>query len=415
MRNLPDTTHELNVLTKLIRGESLMPELLACQRESLDRMAVKHKVRGVLATRILAEAEITREWAVWASMAVISLEQDNTRLKRALHKTISVIAEKFDEPVVLKGESLSLGGVRDSGDVDLLIPESDIIPVISLLESQGYTYVGFDRNMHIKMKEYRDWEALLKWSNQFEFREPETGSLVEIHTSFFEKGRVYDEDLSSLHANIPLFLKDSSRDSTSGLRFLCLEDRLLLLALHVVLKRTPVKRQFILRHVLDYRVLARTGLDWRRVAERAELFGITFYLSSMIHLCERFTGPIAPTGLLESLDSRLRARELWLRSRFTGCLIDINQYNSIQIFAFRYTAPFILKGTLRARLKAFFIVGLFMPSTYRLTQAYGFPGRSAIVAVLLVLEPLRFVLRLLLLPFRPFACMGNTEKKITSR
>ncbi len=373
-----------------------MPGLAGCRKELLERLAIRHKVSGLLAAAILRTPAVPQPWIVWAMMADMARERDRQQIEKSLKKAINLIGAIAEPPIVLKGASLSFGTPRDEGDIDLLIREKDLLPIIELLESKGYTYVGYERNLHIRKRENRRWDKLKKWSNQFEFKDTESGTLIELHTAFFETARVYDENLSRLKKSVPDFWAASSIDAETGNRYLCIEDRFLLLALHVVLKRSPVNKSFILRHLTDYTNLVSHTPDWKRLAARARHFGLEFHLAALIALCERYTGALVPAEFQTTLNRRLGRGKRWLKGLFCRILIDIDSYDRWHSFLYRLSAPFILKGSLKARLKTLFIVPHALPRAYQLTADYGLPDRSRMIVFLYLLEPMRFTVRVFL-------------------
>ena len=81
---------------------------------------------------------------------------------------------------------------------------------------------------------------------------------------------------------------------------------------------------------------------------------------------------------------------------FCRILIDIDSYDQWHSFLYRLSAPFILKGSLKARLKTLFIVPHALPRAYQLTADYGLPDRSRMIVFLYLLEPMRFTVRVFL-------------------
>jgi hypothetical protein len=393
-RNKKTSSPEESTLLCLLRGEPLGPALGRCRSEELSRLALSQKVVSPLAARIVEEEGIGFDWRRWAASLAVARERDARRYAQAAEKTIGLLSSKGISPIVLKGMSLALGKPRDAGDVDLLIPEASLIQAISTLESNGYEYRGYDRNMFIRRREYRDWKRLSRWSIQFEFQEPDTGALVELHTAFFETGRVYTEDLSALRAAVGEFIASSIVDESTGYRFLSLEDRALLLALHASLKRSPDKRNFVLRNLLDLRALADAGLDWARLEERCMHFGVAYHLFFLLTLYASFADTCAPAQYTADLASRLPPRLVRLARLHMDCLNSMGSYKGSAIFAYRFISPFALHGTPRARLRSLLVLPLLLPRRYELASIYGLPRRSPLTYLCYPLEPVRWVYRL---------------------
>jgi hypothetical protein len=395
MQNNPETSApEELVLLRLVRGEPLAGVLASCRADGLSLLALEHMVISPLAYRVEAEAGVSPAWRRWAASIIVGSERDGRLCASAMEKTIGLLESAGIPPVVIKGASLALGKPRDAGDVDLLIPGDSLIKAISLLEAAGYAYRGYERNMHIHRGEYRDWDSLARWSNQFEFAEPATGALIELHTAFFETERVYAEDLSALRASIGEFIESSVVDTDTGYRFLSLEDRCLLLAMHAGLKRSPANKEFVARHLLDLRTLIDTGLDWERLETRAFRFGAAHHLALLLRLYESLAGQCCPPLYVDGIESKLPPRILWLLRLHRRCLHGLVSYDRLAIFAYSLVSPFMLRGTPRARLRSILVFPLLFPPRYSLARIYGLPPRSRLTFLCYLLEPARLLYRL---------------------
>lgn len=393
-RNEKRGKHEERLLRRLIRGEPLAPALRYCGTEEVSRLAVSHKVLSPLAHRVLEEGRADAVWRLWAAAAALAMERDARLISKALRKTVDLLEEAGISPIVLKGFSLAQGRPRDAGDVDLLIPEASLTSAIETLEKAGYRYRGFERNMRIRRSEYRNWGKLSRWSIQFEFEETETGALVELHTAFFETARVYSEDLGALRRSIGEFAAASVVDAGTGYRVLSPEDRVLLLALHAGLKRSPDNRNFSARHILDLQSMIDMGLDWERLRLRAGRFGVTHHLLLLLWLFEALAGPGIPQGYLERVNAGLPPRVVRLQELHLRCMKGLGSYDRWAILAYKFLSPFVLHGTTGARIGSLLILPLLLPPPYELERIYGLPPRSRLTCFLYLLEPLRCLYRL---------------------
>lgn len=392
-RNTESGTAENDALIRLIREEPIGPALGSCRVEALSALAVSQKVAYPLAAEIAAEEGTPFQWRRWAASVAISAERDARRCARAAARTIGLLSASGIRPVMLKGASLAMGKPRDAGDVDLLIPADRLGEAIAALETAGYSYRGFDRNMHIRRSEYRDWRRLSRWSAQFEFEEPESGTLVEMHIAFFESGRVYSEDLSVLRKAVDEFAETSVLDEKTGYLFLSLEDRALLLAMHAGLKRSPDNKDFIARHLLDLRALAAAGLDWESLRRRALRMDAVHHVILLLRVFQSFAGPIAPDGYTDSLEASLSPAKIRLLDLQRRCLKSLDRYDGVRALTYKVLSPFVLRGTLRARLRSALILPVILPPPYVIQKIYGLPKRSRIIFAFYLLEPARLLYR----------------------
>jgi hypothetical protein len=386
---------EEDVLLRLVRDESVGPGLSRCDSSRLTRLASEQKVLLPLAVKILDEKAADPHWRAWASKTTLCAEGEERLCAAARDKTLKLLESRGISAILLKGASLSLGRFRDAGDIDLLIPEVSLPDAIRVLESARYRYRGFERNQYIRGREYRNWSSLLRWSCQFEFSEPNSGILFELHVAFFESSRVYDEDLSALRTSIGDFIASSVIDGETGLRLLRLEDRALLLALHAGVKRSPSRRDFILRHLIDLRALIGAGVDLRKVEDRAFRYGIAHHLLLLLIMDARISGSQRFEEAARRIEERLPELPAKIVHLHAACLSGVGVYSKTARFAYRLLSPFIIKSRPAARIKALLIVPLLLPPPYSLRELYGLPPRSLWVYPLYLLEPLRAVIRLL--------------------
>jgi hypothetical protein len=389
---------EDRLLVALLRRESLAGILASCSLDEVKRTAARHLMTAPLAQAILDEGAGagTGGFLHWAAGALLSAERDKGLYDSCLRRAGSILAAKGLPAIVLKGRSLAFGRPRDVGDLDLLLPEGRLLEAIAALEAEGYSYVGGLRNMRIRQGEDGNWPALMRWSNQFEFLDSRTRGLVELHSGFFEKSRVYAEDLSALEGAMGDILASCVADPESGCLFLSKEDRLLLLALHASLKRSPDRRDFILRHVDDFRRLLEAGIDWEALAARARACRALPQLHFLMRVSALLIdlGPDADAAAAE-IGASLRGSEKVLVGLQLRCLKDLRRKSYGAAFLYRLIAPFVLPSSASAKLKSALILPLLFPAPWRLAEIYGLPPRSKAKYLFYLLEPFRWCIVLL--------------------
>ena len=393
---MPSTcrSEEDRVLAMFVRGQEFGKNLSACSEAKLSHEAINHKILYPLSFSLVSMDSVEASWRRWAVKNILVSEHDATLCAEATKKTLVILETVNIYPVVIKGASLAFGNPRDAGDVDLLIHESCLLEVIRCLESKGYLYRGFERNIHIRPCEHRNWKRLLRWANQFEFTEPDTGVLVEVHTSFFETGRLYEEKLAGLRSSIKEFLSSAVLDEKTNFKFLSLEDRVLLLAMHCGLKRSPSRKSFILRQLLDFRSLMEHGFDWDRLEARAFHFKVAQHVLILLRFYEVWVGDTTLQHYIIRYESRLPWLMVKLQNIHSRCLTPDGSYDSLAILAYRILAPYISKGTFSAKIKSLLVFPLFFPEPYEIAEMYGLSVRSRMVFLCYLIEPLRIVFRL---------------------
>jgi len=386
------------VLLGLARDRLDQEALAACDPEELTVLARRHKVMAPLAALVEADAGSPAGWKLWAARVTLSSSADRERLERGLLATVGLLNAAQIPTVLLKGSSLAHGHPRDVGDADLLLDPRHIKAAIAVLEDHGYRYQGFDRNLRIRQREFRDWDKLLAWSNQFEFSEPTTGALVELHSGLFEAGRVYSLHLGAFQGDPAPFLDRAVPDG--ALRVLRLEDSILLLAVHLAVKRSPDQRSFILRHVLDLAALETAGPDWDEVLRRARELDCRAHLYLLTLLVAQFrsSGPLE--RVREVLEAELPASVLGVVRLHNSGLRGLSGYDGPRLTLYRFLSPFCLRGTALARISSILILPVVLPSLPELSRIYRVSGRAFWLPLLYLLEPLRLAGRFLGFLFR---------------
>ena len=235
----------------------------------------------------------------------------------------------------------------------------------------------------------------MKWSNQFEFQDLETGALIELHTAFFEKARVYAVDLSALNGAMGDIVSSCVLDQDTGCLFLSIEDRVLLLALHASMKRAPYRRDFVLRHVSDLDNLMCAGFDWNVLIERAKRCRVLPHLHFLICLYRLFMDEKMPAIVVDTIESALSAPEKRLIRLHLRCIKDLCGKSYGHAFLYRFFLPFVLPSTRAAKLSSLLIAPLLFPESWRLAEIYGLPPTSICRFFLYVLEPFRWVILIL--------------------
>jgi hypothetical protein len=383
---------EDELLIALVRGDPLRDLYPACDVGKLRESASRHLLSATLASELLAQGIGSGDSPRWAAAALLSSERDAALYAASLSRIRTLFASKGLPTIVLKGISLALGEPRDTGDIDLLLPEPALVGAIGLLESAGYAYVGGSRNLRIRASEDGNWLELMKWANQFEFQDPETGALIELHIAFFERERAYALDFSALDAAMEDIIGACRPDPGSGCLFLSMEDRVLLLALHASVKRAPYNHAFVLRHIRDFDRLMAIGFDWNVLIERAERRLVLPHLSFLVGAYRKFLGGEIPGTAVDRIESALTGPERALVRLHLGCVKDLHRRFYFSALLYRYLLPFVLPSTRAAKAKSLLIFPLLFPEPWRLAINYGLPPTAPIRFLLYVLEPFRWVM-----------------------
>ena len=129
-----------------------------------------------------------------------SLSQERNRLGHPRHRGFQGRARTpacraartaISSAILLKGLSLNFSRLRSMGDIDLLVPPTQLAEAIdALLAVEGYRYRRMDRDgpdpglifeHRLPERERRQVQAHISWNNEFQLLNPASGVLVELH------------------------------------------------------------------------------------------------------------------------------------------------------------------------------------------------------------------------------------------
>lgn len=320
----------------------------------------------------------------------------NERDRNVAKDRLDSLAPQFQREnipfLLLKGLSLAGSKPRDMGDMDLLIKPDDLETSIAILESQGFVYTGAERGYHKKRGEAGNWEKLLKWSNQFEFLHRESGLLIELHTDFFHRYRLYRFNLDPLLDKIDSFWERAVLSSELNCLILSAEDRLLLLSIHNSIKRTAARKNFAFRNILDMKlILEKESLDWEMLFQIADETETLVFLIYSLEMTEMFFPGLVPTAMIEQANSRFSGRKKLLKSIMRRCYAGLDSSNHFFMFLYDYWLPFAMKSRLRHKISSLCLLPVIYPEPHRLRQIYGLPKGSPLVVITYLLEPARWI------------------------
>jgi len=286
---------ELKVMIELLRDRR--PPAVCPKRQPSDgfdwlrfaALAVHHRVHPLIIRRLKHELQPDIPQDVLERLEAQC--RDNTI--RMLHlsgetgRIASLFRDRDIRMLVLKGPALSLDlygdlSIRPSGDVDLLVPLSDIGEAGRLLQKFGYVKDDYIRSV------LGDW----RWRHHhYAFVHPETGSKIELHWR-----------MHPWPAREPSFdaLWDRRRTMMIGGRPVDLpglEDTFLFLASHGA--RHGWSR---LRWLLDIDRIMRMPLRWDRVAAELRHLACGHIGGQALRLAAGLLGTPIPEGARQAAD-----------------------------------------------------------------------------------------------------------------
>jgi len=233
------------------------------------------------------------------------LEQDNREnTRRNLFLTAELLKvlellEAHDIPAVsFKGPTLALRaygdvGLRQFGDLDILVHRKDILKVKELLISRAYqTTLKLTRAQQA---------ALLRWDAAYNF-DNERGVMLDVHWDFVERHCSFDIDINRLWERLePVTI------SGKQLLTLSAEDLLLILCLHGF---THLWER--LGWICDVASLidSRKDIDWEVVGKNTTRLGVRRIVSLGLLLAGDLLGASVPSSVSKSVQPDSGVKEL---------------------------------------------------------------------------------------------------------
>lgn len=392
-RILKNSTAEQTLIQVMTEPETRQP---AVPLAELYKLAKTHKIRYLFIQTILQHyPDVVRKEGLFKSFQIelMVYEQDLKNYRDHL-QFINLILHQQNIPFyLLKGISLIYSNQpRDMGDLDILIHAGHLEKVITILEGHGFTYKGIERNPKIRPGEQRNWTRMKEWTNQFEFIHPDKGILIEIHTAIFEPKRTYPFDISRFNNAAAEMIKRSRPDSSSPVQQFCPEDKLWITVMHNAIRRSSVKKQFILRSVVDIRaIVLNESIDWECFFERADLAGtLGFILFSLEQTLQVFPA-LADKIPLFTGKQRCGQKDRLLWQVMNRSYNSISNSRPFGIYLYRVLIPFLQPSDFISKIKSLLIFPILLPEIWRIRQIYQLPVEKKAVWRYYLLEPLRWL------------------------
>ncbi|MDC7223195.1 MAG: nucleotidyltransferase family protein [Spirochaetales bacterium] len=384
---------EEDLILALLREDYSKAEKILTQNKSFSfpyflRLAVLHRIHPLLLTRLIDRFAplLTKDLIRGARLHILQQQTANKLHRKELLSAGALLTEAGFDVTLMKGLSYDPNEKipRTYGDVDLLIEESRIGEVLSLLEEKGYTYQG---SFILSRKEKRDISSQFSWNNQYPFLCPHSTQSIEIHTNLFERDRIRLENLTVLLDQPHLFRKNRRWRQDLNCYLPGREASLMLLCLHVSLKRALYNNRFILRHMSDMKLLMDGGIDGNMFVELCREGQVCFHARFALRLYEIIMElPLPPWA--EELERDLKRGERFLLKRHLKCLKNLRHSRRAGRMLYNFTAPFIIGKKGRPRLT--WLRNNFLPTKVEQENRYyrfGFKEESPLIYLTYLINP----------------------------
>ena len=243
----------------------------------LARVSGRHNVAALIFERLLQLplcSSLCRRLSRIGKPSIIANLHDNRIFLRELKMVAAILESRGIPCLLLKGVDLDFCGMRNVGDIDLLVKPHQMVSAIeAILTSAGYEYheAPFTvRNQPARVCRTlteRDRERIrgqLVWNYEYHVFNPELGVLVELHSNLFRLKKdkeTHVENIDSLLAGMGTFWEEKKHDAYLGCNTLCPEHTLTLMCVQNAIKRQPANNNWRLSNIVDIDAIIRRGID----------------------------------------------------------------------------------------------------------------------------------------------------------
>lgn len=301
MPNLPPLSPEAQLLTRCAAGAQVDPTNIDWPR--LIQLAARHKLQPLLYSTLGRSDAMPKDIRSVLHANFLQNAQLNLRLAAELNALLNLFKSSNILAVPFKGVSLAAAmygnlSLRAAGDIDLLVPRSDIPAVSSILRNSGY----LPDSPRTEADEARFLQSVYNY--HLGFVHPQTGIIVEPHWNVMPP--YYSTDLDNF---VTTSLGRLTQQDVCGVSAPALADEDLLIILCVHANRHLWDR---LSWLVDIAQLtrARPNLDWPHIETTAHTIGQHRLLLIGLLLASQLAGVAVPNEILEKAKNTRPIRAL---------------------------------------------------------------------------------------------------------
>jgi hypothetical protein len=407
----PRWSPEDRVLLDLCSGKSV-----SCFRRPPDwnrllQTARQHRVAALALDRLLRLPLAASEKAALCGAVrkeIVSVLHDNTLFKAELHRLAACLRERGIDFILLKGLSLNYSGLRNMGDIDLLVlPERIVEAIEAILTIDGYRYrrmlkegpdprTSFEHRL--SARERRKVRAHLAWNNEFQVHNPAIGVLIELHHTPFQirnpDGR-FLENLEGMKKNTWRFWEEKRFAPELSCHVPSPGHSLLLLCLRNSIKQRPSGNAFRLSNLVDVDNLAAGDIGWKDFVRDCSLFEVSPHALFSLELARRLLGTAVPPPVLRGLKARCTPKQLRAVRVHLRCVKSLRSCSILFSKLYETIRPGAFGGTFGERLRGLLLLSIWLPSRFRMAHFYGLSRDSPWMGLAYALNPARWVRRII--------------------
>ncbi len=307
------------------------------------------------------------------------------------HKAAGILNKNNIETILMKGRSLNITGLRQFRDLDILVPEENLLESIDLLGETGYRYIGDSVNLLLNSDEKKDLSLQLRWNNQYQLFNDEKGLMIELHTNLFERDRAYSVNLDPLLDAIESFRKNRKWNSENDAYEFSIEDKLLLMCMHTAVKRSPASNSFILRNLLDIENLIEKKPDWKVFLNRVKECEICPFIYFSLALTSTLFKTDVPLSVLDELKGNLTGREHFIEKVHMISFQSLERSSILFSNLYKMISPFVYHSSMKVKLRNLFLFPVFFPPKWRMAHIFNVEESNPIIYLFYFLNPFRWI------------------------
>ncbi len=384
LKKTPDST----VVESLLKQPDLSYKYFF---EMLQRHMVESEVLYKLMKYPLAD-DFKKKASVIFKKSSFAMISNNMLIKSEMLHIIKILNENGIETILMKGLSLDFSGFRVCRDLDILIGQDDLIKSIDLLKPIGYINIGNELNYKLNKIERVDIRQQFLWNNQYQLFNSSKNLLLEIHTNLFERKKVYYDNLEVMLDRVDDLWKRRVYDESLGVHIFSNEDLLILMCMHVAIKRNFSGNSFVLRNLLDVERLISNNPDWGLFLAIAEKMNISHYIYFALLLSKEIFFSDIPESVFDTLKQSCSSREFFLIRLHFRCFKNLKNNSPVNSFMFKIIASIFYNRKWRFLKVLKVVFSLIFPPRWRMTSMTGVKSNSPLIVLIYILNPLRMLI-----------------------
>lgn len=329
---------------------------------------------------------------------LLQWEYENKIYRETLKTVAKALENQGIRCCLLKGMSLGQKGIpRDVNDIDLLIDDKRLEDVNKIMISMGYSFVGEGRKSFLRKTDKNgNLKSLKKWSNQFEYLKDPDGILIEIHTNFFERYRVYHFNMDLIWNSVSAVFNRTMYSKDLGCQVLSLEDRFWLIAMHNAFRRSTSQGQFCFRYLIDMVFLSNhSDFNWGKLISQTMATETEGFLSFSLELINDFFPFAISPSIVVEMHRGLPLDKKLFKCIQHHCFYSMDKQNKFFRAINEIFLPLVYRGSTWEVIKSLLILPRLVKPFRQMAQLYGLHPHNPFIPFLYLLEPFRIISNLL--------------------